>query len=106
MGWRFRRDSSEGAKDFGTAYQRGTTSRARSPVGMGLRCRHRAGARHQQRRLHRPRQIREAILASRGTRGVEGNYNFDQNGDGLRGYNIVKNDNGNIVFLKQIDFRE
>ncbi len=37
-------------------------------------------------------------------RGVEGIYNFDKNGDGLHRYNIVKNDNGNIVVERRIDF--
>ena len=53
-----------------------------------------------------PQKIREAILSVKGYPGVEGTYNFDQNGDGLRGYNIVKNDNGKIVFIKHIDFSE
>jgi len=51
-----------------------------------------------------PQKIREALLAVKGYRGVEGTYNFDKNGDGLHGYNIVKNDNGNIVVEKRIDF--
>ncbi len=38
--------------------------------------------------------------------GAEGEYNFDQNGDGLHGYNVVKNDKGNIVFDKHIDFND
>jgi branched-chain amino acid transport system substrate-binding protein len=53
-----------------------------------------------------PEKIREAILSVKGYPGAEGTYNFDQNGDGLRGYNIVKNDNGKIVFIKHIDFSE
>jgi branched-chain amino acid transport system substrate-binding protein len=53
-----------------------------------------------------PQKIREAILSVKGYVGAEGTYNFDQNGDGLHGYNIVKNDNGKIVFIKHIDFRE
>ena len=53
-----------------------------------------------------PQKIREAILSVKDYPGVEGTYNFDQNGDGLRGYNIVKNDNGKIVFIKHIDFSE
>ena len=31
-------------------------------------------------------------------------YNYDQNGDGLRGYNVVKNDDGKIVYDKHIEF--
>ena len=53
-----------------------------------------------------PQKIREAILSVNDYAGVEGTYNFDQNGDGLRGYNVVKNDNGKIVFIKHIDFSE
>jgi branched-chain amino acid transport system substrate-binding protein len=53
-----------------------------------------------------PQKIREAILSVKDYPGVEGTYNFDQNGDGLRGYNVVKNDNGKIVFIKHIDFSE
>jgi branched-chain amino acid transport system substrate-binding protein len=51
-----------------------------------------------------PGKIREAILATRDYPGAEGNYNFDQNGDGLHGYNIVRNNNGTVVFDKHIEF--
>jgi branched-chain amino acid transport system substrate-binding protein len=51
-----------------------------------------------------PQKIRDALLAVKDYRGVEGTYNFDKNGDGLHGYNIVKNDNGNIVVERRIDF--
>jgi branched-chain amino acid transport system substrate-binding protein len=50
-----------------------------------------------------PTKIREAILAIKKFAGAEGEYNFDQNGDGLHGYNIVKNEKGNIVFDKHIE---
>ena len=53
-----------------------------------------------------PQKIREAILSVKDYPGVEGTYNFDQNGDGLHSYNVVKNDNGKIVFIKHIDFSE
>jgi len=53
-----------------------------------------------------PQKIRDALLAVKGYRGVEGVYNFDKNGDGLHGYNIVKNDNGNIIVEKRIDFND
>jgi branched-chain amino acid transport system substrate-binding protein len=53
-----------------------------------------------------PARIREAILATKKFPGAEGEYNFDQNGDGLHGYNIVKNDKGNIVFDKHIEFTD
>jgi branched-chain amino acid transport system substrate-binding protein len=51
-------------------------------------------------------KIREAILAIRGYKGTEGVYNFDQNGDGLHGYNIVRNDKGTMVFDKRVDFND
>jgi len=53
-----------------------------------------------------PEAIRKAILATRGFDGAEGTYNFDQNGDGLHGYNIVRNDNGKIVFDKHVEFKD
>jgi branched-chain amino acid transport system substrate-binding protein len=49
-------------------------------------------------------KIREAILATKKFPGAEGEYNFDQNGDGLHGYNVVRNDKGSIVFDKHIEF--
>jgi branched-chain amino acid transport system substrate-binding protein len=51
-------------------------------------------------------KIREAILATKKFPGAEGEYNFDQNGDGLHGYNIVKNEKGNITFDKHIEFTD
>ena len=53
-----------------------------------------------------PQAIREAILATKGYAGAEGVYNFDANGDGLHGYNIVRNEKGDIVFDKHIDFTD
>jgi branched-chain amino acid transport system substrate-binding protein len=50
-----------------------------------------------------PGKIREAILATRKFAGAEGEYNFDKNGDGLHGYNVVKNEKGTIVFDKHIE---
>lgn len=51
-----------------------------------------------------PGKIRDAILAIKGYQGAEGTYNFDENGDGLHGYNVVRNESGKIVFDKHIDF--
>jgi branched-chain amino acid transport system substrate-binding protein len=48
--------------------------------------------------------VRKAIVAIKGWKGVEGTYNFDDNGDGLRGYNIVKNEAGKVKFVEHIDF--
>jgi branched-chain amino acid transport system substrate-binding protein len=53
-----------------------------------------------------PDKIRTALIAVKGYDGAEGTYNFDKNGDGLHGYNIVKNDNGKIVFDKRVDFND
>src|ERR1700754_857096 len=53
-----------------------------------------------------PQKIREAIVATKKFPGAEGEYNFDDKGDGLHGYNIVKNDKGNIVFDKHIEFND
>lgn len=47
-----------------------------------------------------PDQIREGILSIKGYKGVEGEYNFDQNGDGLHAYSIVKVDKGKVVTVK------
>jgi branched-chain amino acid transport system substrate-binding protein len=51
-----------------------------------------------------PGKIREALLATKKVPGAEGEYNFDQNGDGLHGYNVVRNEKGTIVYDKHIDF--
>jgi branched-chain amino acid transport system substrate-binding protein len=53
-----------------------------------------------------PEKIRAALAATKGFAGAEGEYTFDANGDGLRGYNIVRNDNGKIVFDRRIDVKE
>jgi branched-chain amino acid transport system substrate-binding protein len=51
-----------------------------------------------------PGKIREAILSTKKFPGAEGEYNFDQNGDGLHGYNVVRNEKGTITFDKHIEF--
>jgi branched-chain amino acid transport system substrate-binding protein len=51
-----------------------------------------------------PAKVREAIIAIKGYKGTEGTYNYDANGDGLRGYNVVKNEGGKIVYDKHIEF--
>jgi hypothetical protein len=50
-----------------------------------------------------PDKIRAAILATRGYKGAEGEYNFNEFGDGLHGYNIVRNEKGAIVFDRHRD---
>ncbi|MEO8008446.1 MAG: ABC transporter substrate-binding protein [Betaproteobacteria bacterium] len=51
-----------------------------------------------------PEAIRKAILAIKGYKGLEGTYEFDARGDGVHGYNVVKNEGGKIVFIKRVDF--
>ena len=52
-----------------------------------------------------PEAIRSALLGIKGSfKGAEGTYTFDERGDGLHGYNIVRNDNGRLVFIKHIEF--
>ena len=53
-----------------------------------------------------PGKIRAAILSTKGYKGAEGEYNFDQFGDGLHGYNIVRNEKGVVVFDKHIEFTD
>jgi len=48
--------------------------------------------------------VRKAILGINGYKGVEGTYVFDQNGDGLHGYSVVKNEGGKIAFIKRVEF--
>ena len=52
----------------------------------------------------KPDDIKKALHAIRGYKGAEGTYNYDKNGDGLHGYNIVTNEKGKIVFVKHVDF--
>jgi len=97
-------DSSPGSKAFGTAYRKAYNvapdNQSSWPYdAMTVLCTaiNKAGSTD-------PEKIRQAILAIRKFPGAEGEYNFDKNGDGLHGYNIVKNDKGNIVFDKHIEF--
>jgi branched-chain amino acid transport system substrate-binding protein len=53
-----------------------------------------------------PDKVRAAILSTKGYKGAEGEYNFDEFGDGLHGYNIVRNEKGVIVFDKHIEFTD
>jgi branched-chain amino acid transport system substrate-binding protein len=52
----------------------------------------------------KPEDIAKALHSIKNYKGVEGIYNIDKNGDGLHGYNVVKNEQGKIVFVKHIDF--
>ncbi|MEJ0049281.1 MAG: ABC transporter substrate-binding protein [Rhodospirillales bacterium] len=53
-----------------------------------------------------PAKIRAEILAIKNYKGAEGTYTFDANGDGLHGYNIVKNNKGSVEFDKHIQFND
>lgn len=53
-----------------------------------------------------PQAIREALLAVKDVPGAEGTYTFDSNGDGLHGYNVVRNDKGKMSFDKRVDFKD
>ena len=53
-----------------------------------------------------PEKIRAAILAIKKFGGAEGEYNYDQFGDGLHGYNIVINNKDVIEFQKHIEFTD
>jgi len=48
----------------------------------------------------------EAVLADGRVVVSGGEYNFDQNGDGLHGCNVVRNEKGTIVYDKHIDFND
>ena len=99
-------DSSPEAKEFAKLYAAVSsarpTFRARGPMtrsavlSIGI---NKAGSTD-------PQKIRDAMLSIKGYKGAEGEYNFDQFGDGLHGYNIVRNEKGTIVFDKHIEFTD
>ncbi len=99
-------DSSEASKAFGKAYREvakvapdNQSSWTYDAINVLAAAINKAGSTE-------PGKIREAILAIKKFPGAEGEYNFDQNGDGLHGYNIVKNEKGNIAFDKHIEFTD
>jgi branched-chain amino acid transport system substrate-binding protein len=52
----------------------------------------------------KPDDLRKALQSVKGWKGAEGTYQFDKYGDGLHGYNVVKNEQGKITFVKTITF--
>jgi branched-chain amino acid transport system substrate-binding protein len=50
----------------------------------------------------KPDSLRKAILDIKKFPGANGEYNFDQNGDGLDHYHIVQNENGSIKYSKTL----
>ena len=51
-----------------------------------------------------PEAMRQALLSTRGLRGVLGIYDFEPNGDAVHGYNVVRNEKGKVTFIQRIDF--
>ena len=97
-------DSSEGSKKFGKLYRDAfkvapdnQSSWPYDAVTVLAAAINKAGTTD-------PLKVREAIVSIKKFPGAEGEYNFDDKGDGLHGYNIVKNEKGNIVFEKHIEF--
>ena len=102
----FNADSSPAAKEFATKYEATYKSAPDYNGAWTYDAVHVLALAIDNAKSLEPQKIREAILSVKGYPGVEGTYNFDQNGDGLHSYNIVKNDSGKIVFIKHIDFSE
>jgi len=102
----FAADSSPAAKEFATKYEATYKSVPDAFGAWPYDAVHVLALAIDNAKSLEPQKIREAILSVKGYPGAEGTYNFDQNGDGLHGYNFVKNDNGEIVFIKHIDFSE
>jgi branched-chain amino acid transport system substrate-binding protein len=102
----FAADSSPAAKEFATKYEATYKSAPDYHGAWTYDAVHVLALAIDNAKSLEPQKISEAILSAKDYPGVEGTYNFDQNGDGLRGYNVVKNDNGKIVFIKHIEFTE
>jgi branched-chain amino acid transport system substrate-binding protein len=102
----FAADSSPAAKEFATKYEATYKSAPDYHGAWTYDAVHVLALAIDNAKSLEPQKIRDAILSVKDYPGVEGTYNFDQNGDGLHGYNVVKNDNGKIVFIKHIDFSE
>jgi branched-chain amino acid transport system substrate-binding protein len=99
-------DSSPTAKEFAAKYEATYKSAADYTGSWTYDAVHVLALAIENAKSLEPQKIREAILSMKSYQGAEGIYNFDQNGDGLHGYNVIKNDNGKIVFIKHIDFSE
>lgn len=102
----FNRDSSPAAKDFSAKYEAEYHSTPDIFSSWTYDAVHVLAMAIDSAKSLEPEKLRQAILAVHGYQGAEGTYNFDQNGDGLHGYNIVKNNDGTIVFDKHIDFND
>jgi branched-chain amino acid transport system substrate-binding protein len=102
----FNRDSSRAAKEFAFKYEEAYQSAPDFFGAWTYDAVHVLALAIDNAKSLDSQKIREAILSVKGYPGAEGTYDFDQNGDGLHGYNIVKNVNGRIVFDRHIDFND
>jgi branched-chain amino acid transport system substrate-binding protein len=100
----FNKDSSAAAKAFAAKYEAAYKSAPDIFASWSYDAVHVLARAIGEAKSLEPEKLRQAILAVKGYAGAEGTYNFDKNGDGLHGYNIVKNNNGTVVFDKHIDF--
>jgi branched-chain amino acid transport system substrate-binding protein len=100
----FNRDSSMAAKEFAAKYEAAYTSAPDFFASWAYDAVHVLALAINNAQSLDAQKIREAILSVKGYPGAEGTYNFEQNGDALHGYNIVRNDNGIIVLEKHVDF--
>jgi branched-chain amino acid transport system substrate-binding protein len=100
----FNRDSNPTAKEFAAKYEAAYKSPPDIFASWSYDALHVLANAIGSAKSHDPEKVRQAILAVKGYQGAEGTYNFDKNGDGLHGYNIVKNNDGTVVFDKHIDF--
>ena len=102
----FNRDSAPPAKDFAAKYEAAYRVAPDIFASWAYDAVHVLAMAFNNAKSTEPDKVRAAILAVDGYQGAEGTYKFDKNGDGLHGYNIVKNDNGAITFDKRIDFND
>jgi branched-chain amino acid transport system substrate-binding protein len=100
----FNKDSSTAAKAFSTKYEAAYKSAPDFLASWTYDAIHVLARAIGEAKSLEPEKLRQAILAVKGHVGAQGTYTFDKNGDGLHGYNIVKNNNGTVVFDKHIDF--
>jgi branched-chain amino acid transport system substrate-binding protein len=102
----FNRDAAPAAKDFAAKYEAVYKVAPDIFASWAYDAVHVLAVALNNARSAEPDKVRAAILEVNGYEGAEGTYKFDKNGDGLHGYNIVKNDNGTITFDKHIDFND
>ncbi len=102
----FAEDSSPEAKAFGTAYRNAYKTPPDNFGSWTFDALNILSAATNKAGSTDPEKIRQALIATKGYKGAEGEYNFDDKGDGLHGYNIVRNNNGAISFDKHIEFKD